>query len=327
MKRLRILSLVVLILALIAAPAFAATGGSTGTQQGVQISSQVVGTVAGVGPVNLTFIGSAAHTLNGLNVIFNVKLLTAATSPLGPLSLTLDPTRPSTGTLSSTTFPAVHTQNFFVLISSRAGTLTSDSPLTLQATIQSTPPTATYKSIGGNVVFYQQGDPNKRPVLTVQSVTSDVKPATTQTVNIASVVTASLGSTQATIQLNGSASNLVSGTSVLFINKSLTAVNPGPLGTTTASLDTRQPSSGTLGSTSFPTTHTQSFFLQIQSQALGTLVADTPIILSATIQSCPPNATYKLSGPAVPFYQLGDPSKKTLLTVENVVSTVTPPAK
>jgi hypothetical protein len=317
MRRSRILSLLALVLALIAMPAFAATGGS---QQGVQISSLVQGTVSGGGPVSITFNGLAAHTTTGLNVLFTVKRLTAQSSVLGPLSISLDPNRASTGTLSSTTFPAVHRQNFFLLItSSSLGTLTSDLPLTLSATIQSSPPTATYKSVSGNVVFYRQGDPNKQPVLTVQSVTSDVTPATAQTVNISSIVTSSLG----TVQFVGSASNLLGGTNVLFTSKLLNAM-PGPLGSATVSLDSSKTSAGTLSSSTFPTTHTQSFFLQIQSQSMGTLVADTPVVLSAKIQSCPPTATYTLTGPPVPFYRQGDPSKQTVLTIQNVVSDVTP---
>lgn len=323
MKRLNILFLLALALALVAMPAFAATGSST--QQGVQITSQVQGTVAGGGAVNITFTGSAAHTVSGLNVIFNVKQLVAVNSVLGSASASLDTNRVSAGTLSSSTFPAVHRQNFFLRIkSSTLGTLISDLPLTLSATIQSSPPTATYRSATGNVVFYREGDPNKQPVLTVQSVTSDVKPAATQTVNISSLMTASVGTSTSTIQFTGSASDLVSGRNVLFISKQLTAVNPGVLGATTATLDSRQSSDGTLSSDTFPATHTQNFFLQIQSQNLGTLVADTPVVLSATIQRCPPTATYKLIGKPVPFYRQGDPTKQTVLTIQDVVSDVTP---
>jgi hypothetical protein len=321
MKRSRILPLLALALALVAMPAFAATGGST--QQGVQITSQVQGTVAGA-VVNITFTGLGAHTVSGLNVIFTTKKLVAANSVLGSLSASLDPNRASLGTLSSSTFPAVHRQNFFLRITgSTVGTLISDLPLTLSATIQSSPPTATYRSATGNVVFYHEGDPNKQPVLTVQSVSSDVKPAATQTVNVSSVVTASIGTSTTTIQFTGSASDLVSGQNVLFISKQLTA-SSGPLGSTTVTLDSRQSSDGTLRSSTFPTTHTQNFFLQIQSQNLGTLVADAPVILSATIQGCPPSATYRLTGKPVPFYRQGDPSKLTVLTIQDVVSDVTP---
>jgi hypothetical protein len=326
MKHSRILSASALALALVVPPAFAASASSP--QQGVQITSQVQGTLAGGGSVNITFTGSAAATQSGLTTVFNVKQLTAASSALGPLSASLDPNRASTGTLASSTFPTLHRQNFFLKIKSATlGTLISDPPLTLSATIQACPPTATYKTATGtNVAFYREGDPNKQPVLTVQSVTSDIKPAATQTVNISSLVTANVGGTTATIQFTGSANNLVSGTNVLFIAKQLTAVNPGPLGPTTVTLDSRQSSAGTLGSNTFPTTHTQNFFLQIQSQNLGTLVADTPVVLSATIQRCPPTAIYKLTGPPVSFYRQGDPSKQTVLTIQNVESDVTPPS-
>jgi hypothetical protein len=333
MKRSRILSLVALALALVAMPAFAASHAkprakatsTEGTLQGVQITSQVQGTLSGGTAVSITFTGSAAHTQSGLTVIFTVKQLTAVNSVLGSLSASLDPNRASVGTLGSTTFPTTHTQNFFLRIkSSTVGTLISDAPLTLSAVIQSSPPTATYKSTTGNVVFYRAGDPNKQPVLTVQSVTSDVKPADSQTVNISSLVTAAVGTSTMTIQFVGSATDLVSGRNVLFISKSLTAVNPGPLGATTVALDSRESSAGTLGSDTFPTTHTQSFFLQIQSQNMGTLVADSPVILSAPIQGCPPTATYKLSGRPVPFYRQGDPNKQTVLTIQDVVSDVTP---
>lgn len=314
----RILSLLALILALVATPALA--------DEGVQINSVVQGTLASGSTTTFTFNGLASHIRTGLNVIFKIKKLTAPSSPLGPLTASLDPNRASTGTLSSTTFPAVHRQNFFLLISgSTLGTLVSDTPITLTATIQSSPPTATYRSVSGNVVFYRQGDPNKQPVLTVQSVTSNVQPAATQTVNISSFATATFGGSTSTIQFTGSANNLVGGTNVLFIAKNLTAVNPGSLGATTLSLDSRQSSDGTLGSTTFPTTHTQNFYLQINSQNLGTLVADKPVTLTATISGCPPNATYKSISQPVAFYRQGDPNKQTVLTIQGVTSNVTPP--
>jgi hypothetical protein len=319
MKHSRVLSLLVLALALVAMPAFAAS-------EGVSITSQVQGTLSSGAAVSITFTGLASHTRSGLTVIFNVKQLVASTTPLGSLSASLDANRASTGSLSSTTFPAVHRQNFFLRIkSSTVGNLISDTPLTLTATIQSSPPTATYKSpTGTNVVFYREGDPNKQPVLTVKSVTSDVRPAATQTVNVSSFVTASIGTSTTTIQFNGSANNLASGRNVLFTAKSLTAVNPGILGPTTATLDSRESSAGTLSSDTFPTTHTQNFFLQIQSQNMGTLIADTPVILSAQIQGCPPSATYQSISQPVPFYRQGDPNKQTVLTIQGVSSNVTP---
>lgn len=321
MKRARILSL--LVFTLVAVPAFLAAQ----SPEGVQIVSQVQGTLDGVGPVNLTFTGLAAHNRSGLTVIFTVKQLTAADSVVGPISATLNPNRQSLGTLSSSTFPATHRQNFFLQLTNRTlGTLISDLPLTLSATIQSSPPTATYKSVTTNVVFYREGDPNKRPVLTVQSVTSNVQPADSQTVDISSLVTASVGGTTTTVQFTGSASNLLGGRNVLFTAKRLTAVNPGPLGPTTVTLDSRQTSSGSLSSETFPTTHTQKFFLEIQSENLGTLVADSPVVLSATIQACPPTATYKSISQPVPFYRQGDPTKQTVLTVGSVVSDVRPSA-
>ncbi|HYO16877.1 MAG TPA: hypothetical protein VE685_27075 [Thermoanaerobaculia bacterium] len=319
MKRIRILSL--LALALVVVPAFVAAQSS----EGVQIDSQVQGTLDGVGAVNIRFTGVAAHNRSGQTVIFTTKQISAQDSVVGPISATLNPNRQSTGTLSSSTFPATHRQNFFLRISNRTlGTLISDSPLTLSATIQSSPPTATYKSVTTSVVFYREGDPNKRPVLTVNSVTSNVQPATSQTVNISSVVTANVGGSTTTVQFNGSGSNLLGGTSVLFTAKQLTAVNPGPLGPTTVTLDPRQTSSGSLGSETFPTSHTQRFFLRIQSQNLGTLIADAPVVLSAQIQACPPNAIYNSVSQPVNFYREGDPTRQTVLTVENVTSQVTP---
>ncbi len=326
MNRLKQVSLVALalVLALVAAPAFAATSSS---QQGVQISSQVQGTIAGVGGVNIIFTGSGAHTLNGLSVLFTFKQLSAATSPVGPLTASLDATRPSNGSLRSSTFPTVHTQNFFLVIkSSSLGTLISDTPLTLSATIQSTPPTATYKSNTGNVVFYRQGDSSKTPVFTVSSVTSDVKPAVTQTVNITSRVSATVAGSPVSLIVVGTGSHLLNGTSVLFINKLLSA-SASPIGPVTVSLDSSQSSAGTLSSTSFPADHNQSFFLQIDSQNLGTLVADSPITLTARISSTPPTATYKSTSTAVSFYQKGDASKKTVLTINSVESDVSPQAK
>ena len=315
MKLSKILSLLVLALALVATPALNA--------QGVQITSDVQATVGGAA-TKIIFTGLGSHTRSGVNVIFNVKQLVAATSPLGPLTATLDPARPSDGKLGSTTFPTTHTQNFFLKIKGNSvGTLISDRPLTLSATIQSSPPTATYKSATGSVAFYKEGDPNKTTVLTVNGVTSNVKPAATQTVNVSSVVTASVGTSTTTIQFNGSANNLSSGRNVLFTAKSLTA-SSSVLGPATATLNSNQTSAGTLSSDTFPTTHTQNFFLQIQSQNLGTLVSDAPIVLTATIQNCPPNAVYRLVGNPVPFYRQGDPTRQTVLTVNDVASTVTP---
>src|SRR4051794_39310061 len=57
------------------------------------------------------FPGSGAHTLNGLSVLFTFKQLTASTSPVGPLTASLDPSRPSDGSLGSSTFPTTHKQN------------------------------------------------------------------------------------------------------------------------------------------------------------------------------------------------------------------------
>lgn len=330
MKRSRIPSLA-LTLALVAIPAFAASqpkaaaAGTSENQQGVQITSQVQGTAAGVGPVNITFTGTAAHIRSGLNVLFTIKQLVAVNpGVLGPLSASLDTNRQSTGTLGSSTYPTTHRQNFFLRIKSDTlGMLISDSPLTLSATIQSSPPTATYRSASGNVVFYREGDPNKQAVLTVQSVTSDVKPAVSQEVNVTSSVTATTGTSSVNLQLVGRASHLLSGRNVLFIAKQLTATT-SPLGPITVVLDSRQSSAGTLSSDTFPTTHTQNFFLEIQSQALGTLVADDPLVLSAKIDRTPPTATYNLVGKAVSFYQKGDASKKTVLTIQNVKSDVTP---
>jgi hypothetical protein len=332
MKRLKNLPLLALALTLVAAPAFSASQAkprlkatSTGSLQGVQITSQVAGTIAGVGSVNIIFTGSGAHTLNGLSVLFTVKQLSAASSPVGPLTASLDTSRPSTGTLSSSTFPAVHQQNFYLRIkSSTLGNLISDRPLSLSATIQSSPPTATYKSATGSVVFYREGDPSKTPVFTVQNVTSDIKPAATQAVKITSRVTALVGGAPVSLTFVGTGSHLLSGgTSVLFINKVLTGVN-SPIGPISVSLDPREPSVGSLASSKFPTTHTQSFFLQIDSSTLGTLVADDAVVLSAIISSTPPTATYKLSGKAVSFYQKGDAGKKTMLTIQGVESDVTP---
>ena len=312
-----------------------------GSLEGVSISSLVQGTTASGSPATIRFNGLAAHTRNGQIVIFTTKRLNSvAVSPttLGSLSATLDTSKESSGTLTSTgtlsslskasssTFPAVHRQNFFLKITGNAvGTLVSDDPITVSATIQSSPPTATYRSDSGAVVkFYREGDPSKTTMLAVTSVTSDVAPAQSQTVNITSHVTATVGGTTANVDFTGSATNLASGTNVLFINKGLTAVNPGPLGPTTISLDSRNASSGTLGSTTFPTDHKQSFFLQVNSQNLGQLVADAPVVLTATIRACPPTAVYTSVSSPVAFYRQGDPSKQTVLTIQKVSSDVTP---
>lgn len=172
MKLSKILSLLVLALALVATPALNA--------QGVQITSDVQATVGGAA-TKIIFTGLGSHTRSGVNVIFNVKQLVAATSPLGPLTATLDPARPSDGKLGSTTFPTTHTQNFFLQIQSQnLGTLVSDAPIVLTATIQNCPPNAVYRLVGNPVPFYRQGDPTRQTVLTVNDVASTVTPSTGQ---------------------------------------------------------------------------------------------------------------------------------------------------
>jgi hypothetical protein len=295
--------------------------------QGVAITSRLAGTVAGGGQVNLTLVGVASHTQSGLSVLFTAKQLVAVNpGDLGPLTATLNPQQRSVGTLSSRKFPAEHRQKFFLQIhSEKLGTLVSDAPLVLAARIESSPPTATYKSTGGNVAFYKEGDRAKKPVLTVQEVSSDVKPAAAQAVDIKSRVTATVANKQVNLQLAGRASHLLNGTTVLFTAKRLVAVNPGRIGPLTVTLNPRRTSAGTLASEKFPTEHRQSFFLQIQSKRMGTLVSDEPLTLVAHIDSTPPTATYKSEGKPVAFYKQGDRGKKTVLTFDTVESDVTPP--
>jgi hypothetical protein len=326
MNRFRILFLLVLFAAL--APVAGYPKDTPAASQGVEITSHVKGTVAGAGPVDLTLVGVAAHTLSGRSVIFTAKQLVAREAGnLGPLTVTLNPQRKSVGTLSSRTFPATHKQSFFLRIQSeKLGTLVSDAPVTLSARIESTPPTATYKSAGGPVQFYREDDPGKKPVFTIQEVTSDVKPAASQAVYIKSRVTARVNNKEVSLQLAGPATHLLSGTSVLFTTKRLVAVNPGSIGPLTITLNPQRSSVGTLSSEKFPADHRQSFFLQINSKRLGTLVSDDPVIVAARIESSPPRATYKSDGKPVAFYKRGDRSKKPVLTIESVESDVTPPA-
>jgi hypothetical protein len=295
----------------------------------VDITSRLVGTVAGGGRVELTLVGVASHTLSGRRVLFTAKQLVARDAGiLGPVAVTLNPAHPSTGTLSSPTFPATHKQNFFLRIQSeKLGTLVSDAPVVMSAKIQGTPPTATYKSTGGDVAFYREGDSNKRPVFTVHEVTSDVKPAVATVVDMTSRVTARVGGAVANLTLAGSAAHLLSGTSVIFIAKQLVAVNPGDaIGPLTATLDPQHPSLGTLSSDTFPAEHRQSFFLRLQSPRLGTLVSDAPIVMTARIDASPPTATYKMAGEPVAFHKQGDPRGRTVLTIEGVESDVKPAA-
>ncbi len=295
--------------------------------QGVDIKSQLRAALPDGGQVSLTVVGVATHTQVGRLVRFNAKQLVALDpGDIGPVTVTLDPGRDSTGILASDTFPTEHQQNFFLQISGeRLGTLVSDAPLTLAAHIDSSPPTATYKSISGDVAFFKEGDPDRRPVLIVQEVTSDVKPAVSQAVEITSRVTARVGNDQVRLQLAGPASHLLSGTSVIFNAKRLPVLEPGDIGPLTITLNPNRPSLGTLASEKFPTEHRQSFFLQIHSERLGALVSDTPVTVAARIDSTPPTATYKLAGKPVDFYGQGDPDRKTVLTIESVESDVTPP--
>lgn len=174
MNRSTVLSLPLLMLFSALAPA----AGRSQTGVGVEITSQLTGTVAGAGRVELKLVGPAVHTLNGRRVIFTAKRLVAVEpGDFGPVTVTLNPGRQSVGTLASEKFPTEHRQNFFLLIrSEKLGTLVSDAPLTLSARIESSPPTATYKSDGKPVAFYKQGDSRKTPVLTIETVESDVTP-------------------------------------------------------------------------------------------------------------------------------------------------------
>lgn len=332
MNRPRLLSLLVMVaaLGLLACPPRPTTppDGAPTAPVGVEITSQLTGTVAGGGQVNLTFVGTAAHIQTGLQVIFRFKLLTLRDpGNIGPVTITLDPSRESTGTLSSRTFPATHRQDFFLQINSeKLGTLVADAPVTLSAQIDSSPPKATYKSVSGNVEYYKQGDPDKKAVLTVQAVTSDVKPAASQAVDITSRVAATVADRQVNLTLRGTAVHLRSGRNVLFIAKRLVAVDPGDVGPLTFSLNPRRSSAGTLSSDTFPAHHQQSFFLQVESAKLGRLISDDPVIVEADIQSSPPKATYRFAGRPVAFYRQDDPGKKPVLTIDKLESDVSPPA-
>ncbi|HEX3131897.1 MAG TPA: hypothetical protein VH394_31455, partial [Thermoanaerobaculia bacterium] len=162
---------------------------------------------------------------------------------------------------------------------------------------------------------------------TVREVTSDVKPAVSQEVNITSRVTARVADRQVDLRLTGPAVHLTSGRNVLFIRKQLVAVSPGDIGPLTLTLNPRRSSAGTLSSDTFPARHRQSFFLQVNSEKLGTLVSDDPVIVEAEIRSSPPTATYKSVSHPVDFYKEGDPGRKPVLTIETVESDVTPPGR
>lgn len=293
--------------------------------EAVEITSQLRATVGGQS-TEITLVGVAAHSRNGLQVIFIVKeLVLLEPIDLGPLTVTLNPERRSIGTLTSETFPATHRQDFFLQIrSDRLGTLVSDAPLTLSSRIDGSPPTARYESSGGEVAFYKQGDPERRAVLTVQRVTSDVKPAAIQAVDMTSRVTVTVEDRQASLVFVGRAQHVLRGRNVLFIDKRLDARDPGDLGPLAIVLDPRNPSVGTLGSDTLPALHRQSFFLQIQSERLGTLVSDHPVTVAARIDETPPTATYKLDGEPVAFYRQSDGQRQTVLTIEGVESDVTP---
>src|SRR5215218_6081078 len=200
--------------------------------QGVDVTSRLRGTVVGAGQVELTLVGPAIHTQNGRQVIFTAKqLVVRDPGNIGPVTVTLNPERESVGTLASEKFPTEHRQNFFLRMQNeKLGTLISDAPLTLSARIDSSPPTATYKSTSGDVVFFREDDPDRRPVFTVQEVTSDVKPAVSQAVDITSRVTARVGNSQVSLRLAGPASHFLSATSVIFNAKRLVALDPGDIG-------------------------------------------------------------------------------------------------
>ncbi|HEV8581991.1 MAG TPA: hypothetical protein VGX68_23215 [Thermoanaerobaculia bacterium] len=328
MNRSRILSLLVLFAALGPAASHPqdVPAAARATSQAVEITSRLKATVVGGGQANLTVVGVATHTQTGLTVIFNAKQLIAVDpGDIGPLTITLNPRQKSDGTLSSAKFPAVHRQNFYLLIrSERLGTLISDAPVTLSARIESSPPNTTYKSVGGAVKFYKEGDSRKKPAFIIQQVTSDVKPAASTAVDIKSRVAATVGDKRVELQLAGTAVHVLGGRSVIFTAKRLTAVNPGDIGPLTFTLNPRRPSLGTLSSATFPARHEQNFFLQIQSERLGTLVSDAPLVVAAQIEKSPPAATYKSTGKPVQFYKQGDSGRKPVLTIETVESDVTP---
>jgi|CXWL01.1.fsa_nt_gi hypothetical protein len=304
----------------------------TATTEAVEISSQLKASVPGVGPVDLRLVGAALHTRRGLQVIFTAKqliLVPLPNDPLGPVTAILDPDRKSLGTLSSEKYPAEHRQDFFLRIESeRLGSLISSQPITVAARIASSPPTARYESVSGAVDFFRQDDPSRKTVLTVQSVVSDVQPARSQEVAITSRIATRVGGQSVSLVAVGTASHLLGGQSVIFTKKFLEARDPGPIvGPITIGLDPRRPSLGTLSSAKLPAEHRQSFYLEIRSERLGTLVADSPVVVAARIESSPPTATYKSVGSAVSFYKVGDASKKPVLVIDSVESDVTPPSQ
>jgi len=106
--------------------------------------------------------------------------MTGSSPVLGKISLSLNAAIPSSGVLTheGDQDSFTNTNSFFWRIStSNAGVLVSNDPVVIQATgINSIPPTATYRKIGGNVDFYVEGDPQQTTVFTMQSATVDVRP-------------------------------------------------------------------------------------------------------------------------------------------------------
>lgn len=291
------------------------------------ITSQLTGKLASGGKVQLTLSSVAVYTETDLKVLFSEMYMVAENpGDLGPLTVTLNRGRQSAGTLESRRRMAEHRQDFYLRIrSEKLGTLVSRDPLTLSARIESLPPTATYKSVSKDVQFYQEDDRDHKPVLTVQQVTADMKPASQQVIRLQSRITATVAGKKVEIQALGLASYILTGRRVFFTSNSFSPVDAPPeIGVFTASLNGDRVSAGTLAAATFPTEHRQDFFLLIVSKRFDRLVNDDPLTLSATIGHSPPTGTtYKLVKP-VTFYQRGDKSRKPVLTFEAVESTVRP---
>jgi len=140
--------------------------------------------VPGVGTHHVNWTGIGDATVTGTSVDWSRITMNAQSSVLGNLTATLDPSHSSTGTLSSTSFPALmHNDLRLAINCTDTGiVLVSDSPFQIEATINSVPPTATYTQVGGPVNFYRQGDPAKTTVATLTTATVNVSPRTSSSV-------------------------------------------------------------------------------------------------------------------------------------------------
>ncbi|HEV8702349.1 MAG TPA: hypothetical protein VGV60_13830, partial [Candidatus Polarisedimenticolia bacterium] len=140
--------------------------------------------VVGVGPRSFSVSGTAVLSVQKtVNPdVFNTPYLnleaTGTIQGIGPISVVLNNLVPSTGTIASRNFPALHHTDLNASIRSPSLSteeLVSDVPVQLEATIDSTSPTARYNMVNATPVgFHTRSNPTV--VVTLDAFQVDTAP-------------------------------------------------------------------------------------------------------------------------------------------------------